>query len=212
MLKASGRLATVLAVSGILMANAKLPETIEVEGGLVSGTPSWGAGVTMFRGIPFAAPPVGENRWRPPQPVKAWNGILQADGFGPACMQTRRPLNERSWNSGIAGYSEDCLYLNIWTPAKSADEKLPVMVWIYGGGGVEGSGAEAIYDGNGLAKRGVVYVTLNYRVNVFGWMAHPSLTEESPHRPSGNYGALDQLAAIRWVRNNIAGFGGDPDR
>lgn len=205
---------TILLIAGgalVMPASAELPGIIETEDGPVSGTPSWGAGVTMFRGIPFAAPPVGDNRWRPPQPVKPRNGVLVADAFGPACMQTERQLNRRSWNSGIAGYSEDCLYLNIWTPAKSPDERLPVMIWIYGGGGVEGSGAEAIYDGNGLAKKGVVYVTFNYRVNVFGWMAHPALTRESKHNASGNYGALDQLAAIRWVRKNIDGFGGDPD-
>lgn len=195
----------------VMSASAELPEVIQIDSGRVSGTPSWGAGVTLFRGIPFAAPPVGDNRWRPPQPVDPWDDVLVADRFEPACMQTQRPLNRRSWNSGVAGYSEDCLYLNIWTPATSQDEKLPVMVWIYGGGGVEGSGAESIYDGNGLAKKGVVYVTFNYRVNVFGWMAHPELTRESRHDASGNYGALDQLAAIKWVRKNIRKFGGDPE-
>ncbi|MEJ2130262.1 MAG: carboxylesterase family protein, partial [Gammaproteobacteria bacterium] len=166
----------------------------------------------MYRGIPFAAPPAGDLRWRPPQPPRPWDGVLAAEHFAPACMQRRRPLLEASWASGVNGYSEDCLYLNIWTPAASGDDALPVMVWIYGGGGVEGSGGEALYDGNGLAKKGVVVVTFNYRVNVFGWFAHPELTRESPEHASGNYGALDQIAALRWVQNNIARFGGDPKR
>lgn len=190
---------------------AALQEPIEVEGGVLEGTPSWGFGVRMYRGIPFAAPPVGDLRWRPPQPVVPWKGVRRADRFGPACMQRQRPLNQAAHNTGIAGYSEDCLYLNVWTAARSTAEKLPVMVWIYGGGGVEGSGAEPIYDGNGLAKKGVVLVTINYRVNVFGWMAHPQLSAESPEGASGNYGALDQIAALKWVKNNISAFGGDPD-
>jgi para-nitrobenzyl esterase len=195
-----------------LTAVAGIEEPIRVEGGLVSGTPSWGHGVRMYRGIPFAAPPAGDLRWRPPQPPRPWDGVLAAEHFAPACMQRRRPLLEASWASGVNGYSEDCLYLNIWTPAASGDDALPVMVWIYGGGGVEGSGGEALYDGNGLAKKGVVVVTFNYRVNVFGWFAHPELTRESPEHASGNYGALDQIAALRWVQNNIARFGGDPKR
>ncbi len=114
------------------------------------------------------------------------------------------------WNDDVYPESEDCLYLNVWTPASSASERLPVMVWIYGGGGVQGSGSEQFYAGDGLAKKGVVVVTFNYRVNVFGWMAHPELTKESPHHSSGNYGALDQIAALQWVQRNIAAFGGDP--
>ena len=189
-----------------------LAEAIPVEGGRVIGTRSWGYGVRMYRGIPFAAPPVGDLRWRPPQPVIPWEGELKANHFGPSPMQQERPPLEALHNDGTHPYNEDCLYLNVWTPARDVDEKLPVMVWIYGGRGVEGSGSEELYDPNGLAKKGVVVVTFNYRVNVFGWMAHPELTEESPNDSSGNYGALDQIAALKWVQNNIAGFGGDSDR
>jgi para-nitrobenzyl esterase len=126
-------------------------------------------------------------------------------------MQQKRPMFQAAWSDGTTPLNEDCLYLNVWTPARSASDRLPVMVWIYGGGGVGGSGSEGLYDPNGLAKKGVVVVTFNYRVNVFGWMAHPELTKESEHRSSGNYGALDQIAALRWVKNNIAQFGGDPN-
>jgi para-nitrobenzyl esterase len=189
---------------------AAVPEPVSVEGGQVSGTASWGFGVRMYRGIPFAAPPVGVLRWRPPQPVVPWSGVRKADHFSSACMQEARAKFTAPWNTGISGYSEDCLYLNVWTPAQSVADALPVMVWIYGGGGREGSGGEPLYDPSNLAKRGVVVVSFNYRVNVFGWMAHPELTTESAVHASGNYGALDQIAALRWVRANIAAFGGDP--
>src|ERR1051326_8305981 len=189
-----------------------IQEPIKVEGGLISGTPGWGWGVREYLGIPFAAPPVGNLRWKAPQPVVPWSGIRAADRFSPACMQRQYPADSSSWNRGLINTSEDSLSLNFWTPAVSGNEKLPVLVWIYGGGGVNGSSAEPIYDGNATAKQGVVVVSMNYRVGVFGWMAHPDLTKESEHRASGNYGSLDQLAAIRWVKNNIAGFGGDPDK
>jgi para-nitrobenzyl esterase len=191
---------------------AGIGEPVKVEGGLVSGTPGWGWNVREFRGIPFAAPPVGNLRWRPPQPVVPWKGVRAADRFSPACVQRQQPTSSGSWNQGLINTSEDCLYLNVWTPAASAAERLPVLVWIYGGGGTAGSTAEPIYDGNALAKKGVVVVSANYRVNVFGWFAHPELSSESQHKSSGNYGALDQLAAVRWVKNNIAQFGGDPDK
>lgn len=191
---------------------AGISEPIKVEGGLVSGTPGWGWGVREYRGIPYAAPPVGDLRWRPPQPVVPWQGVRAADRFSPACMQREMSPSSGSWNAGLISRSEDCLYLNVWTPAASADERLPVLVWIHGGGGVSGSSAEPIYDGNALAKRGVVVVSINYRLNVFGWFAHPELTRESEHRSSGNYGALDQVAALQWVKNNIAQFGGDPGK
>jgi para-nitrobenzyl esterase len=191
---------------------AGIQEPIKVEGGSVSGTPGWGWGVREYLGIPFAAPPVGNLRWRPPQPVAPWQGVRAADRFSPACMQRQYDANNGSWNRGLINTSEDCLYLNVWTPAASAGEKLPVLVWIYGGGGVNGSTAEPIYDGNAIAKKGVVVVSVNYRLNVFGWFAHPELTRESGHHASGNYGSLDQLAGIRWVKNNIAQFGGDPNK
>ncbi|MBV9081497.1 MAG: carboxylesterase family protein, partial [Acidobacteriaceae bacterium] len=189
-----------------------IQEPITVEGGLVSGTPGWGWGVREYLGIPFAAPPVNELRWKPPQAVVPWQGVRAADRFSPACMQRAQSPNSGSWNRGLINTSEDCLYLNVWTPASSATERLPVLVWIYGGGGVSGSTAEPIYDGNAIAKKGVVVVSMNYRVNVFGWFAHPELTKESPHHASGNYGSLDQLAGIQWVKSNIAQFGGDPSK
>ena len=189
-----------------------IKEPIRVEGGLVSGTPGWAWGVREYLGIPFAAPPVGNLRWRPPQAVTPWQGVRAADRFSAACMQRQYAPDNGSWNRGLIHTSEDCLYLNVWTPAASAGERLPVLVWIYGGGGVNGSTAEPIYDGNAIAKKGVVVVSMNYRLNVFGWFAHPELTRESEHHSSGNYGSLDQLAGIRWVKNNIAQFGGDPGR
>jgi para-nitrobenzyl esterase len=187
-----------------------IQEPVKIEGGLISGTPGWGWGIREYLGIPFAAPPVGKLRWRPPQPAEPWQGVRAADRFSPACMQRALEPNGGSWNRGLINTSEDCLYLNVWTPATSAGERLPVLVWIYGGGGVNGSTAEPIYDGNAIAKQGVVVVSMNYRLNVFGWLAHPELTKESPHHASGNYGSLDQLAGIQWVKRNIAQFGGDP--
>jgi para-nitrobenzyl esterase len=192
---------------------AAIQEPIKVEGGLVSGTPGWAWGVRQYRGIPFAAPPVGNRRWRPPQPVIPWQGVRAADQFSPACMQGGPGWTaEQIFDPGLRHRSEDCLYLNVWTPAASASERLPVLVWIYAGAGIMGSTARPLYDGNALAKKGVVVVSANYRLGVFGWFAHPELTKESEHRSSGNYGALDQLAALQWVQRNIAQFGGDPSK
>ena len=132
-----------------------------------------------FRGIPFAAPPVGNLRWRPPQPVVPWQGVRSMQNFGPPCMQQEQPINGLSWNRHVLPFSEDCLYLNVWTPATAPTERLPVLVWIYGGGGVLGYAGDPRYDGSMLAKKGVVVVSMNYRVNVFGWLAHPELTKES---------------------------------
>jgi para-nitrobenzyl esterase len=201
-----------LAALAVLPLLAGIQEPIKVEGGSISGTPGWGWGVREYLGIPFAAPPVGNLRWRPPQPVTPWQGVRVADRFSPACKQRQYDANSSSWNRGLIDTSEDCLYVNVWTPAGSAGERLPVLVWIYGGGGTAGSTAEPLYDGNTIAKKGVVVVSMNYRVNVFGWFAHPELTRESEHHASGNYGSLDQLAGIQWVKHNIAQFGGDPDR
>ena len=179
----------------------------------MSGTPGWAWGVRQYRGIPLAAPPVGNRRWRPPQPVIPWSGVRAADEFSPACMQGGPGFTaEQIFDPGIRHRSEDCLYLNVWTPAASASERLPVMVWIYAGAGIMGSTARPYYDGNALAKKGVVVVSANYRLGVFGWFAHPELTKESEHHSSGNYGVLDQIAALQWVRKNIAQFGGDPDK
>src|SRR5262245_23451566 len=183
-------------------------ETVRVEGGLISG--SVVDGVRRYKGIPFAAPPVGELRWKAPRPVGAWEGVRECDAFGPDCPQA--PYSESSiYYSPPRKQSEDCLYLNVWTAAK-AGEKRPVMVWIHGGALTRGSGATRSYDGTALAKKGVVLVTINYRLGPLGYFAHPELSAESPHRSSGNYGVLDQIAALKWTQKNIAAFGGDPGR
>ncbi|HEX8483877.1 carboxylesterase/lipase family protein, partial [Sphingomonas sp.] len=187
--------------------------TVAVEGGKLAGTvDERDASVRSFRGIPFAAPPVGDLRWREPQPIAPWSGVRPAKSFAARCMQL--PLySDMMFRS--PGVSEDCLYLNVWTPAaldRPARTKLPVLVYVYGGGFQAGDGSEKRYDGAALAKRGIVVVTMNYRLGVFGSMAHPELTAQSPHRASGNYGLLDQAAAIAWVKRNVAAFGGDPAR
>ena len=163
-------------------------------------------GIRSFKGVPFAAPPVGELRWKPPQPVKPWTEPRLCVKFGPACPQQGKDLY-----GPVGETSEDCLYLNVWTPAKNADARLPVMFWIHGGGFFVGTGGKPCYDGAELVKRGeVVVVTCNYRLGPFGFLAHPALTAESPNHASGNYGMMDQVAALQWVRENIAAFGGDP--
>ncbi len=167
------------------------------------------SGVKTFKGVPFAAPPVGNLRWREPQPVQNWSGVRKADKFGPRAMQLPvfGDMNFRS-----DGMSEDCLYLNVWTPAKTGNEKLAVLVYFYGGGFIAGDGSEPRYDGESMARRGIVAVTVNYRLGVFGFFAHSELTKESPHHASGNYGLLDQNAALLWVQKNIVAFGGDPKK
>ena len=176
-----------------------------VAGGTLQGAAS--GSIHTFKGVPYAAPPVGERRWREPQPVAKWTKVRPATQFGPRAMQLAL-FGDMNFRSN--GVSEDCLYLNVWTGAKAAREKRPVLVYFYGGGFVAGDGSEPRYDGEALAKRGIVAVTVNYRLGVFGFMAHPELTKESPHHASGNYGLLDQQAALQWVRANIAAFGGDP--
>jgi para-nitrobenzyl esterase len=191
-----------------------LTQPVKVEGGLVSGVPGTHAGITAFRGVPFAAPPVGDNRWKAPQPAVAWTGVRKAAAFGPSCIQ-RIVQESKPWTYEFMTHgeiSEDCLSLNIWTAAQSASEKRPVLVWIYGGANTEGSGMVPVYDGEGLASKGLVVVNFNYRVGVLGFLAHPELSKEAPSHASGNYGLLDQIAAVKWVHENIAGFGGDPDR
>ena len=184
-------------------------DRVKTENGIVeAGAPS--DGVRAFKGIPFGQPPVGDLRWREPQPVKNWKGVRSAAKFGPRCMQRTSPNADYWFRSD--GMSEDCLYLNVWTPAKSDKERLPVLVYIFGGGFQNGDGSEPRYDGESMAKRGMVAVTVNYRTNVFGFFAHPELTKESPHHASGNYGLLDQVAALKWVQKNISEFGGDPKR
>ncbi|MBC6989550.1 carboxylesterase/lipase family protein [Hymenobacter sp. BT491] len=181
---------------------------VKTANGVLEGTTA-ASGIREFKGVPFAAPPVGDLRWREPQPVKSWTNVRPAKQFGPRAMQL--PLfGDMNFRSN--GVSEDCLYLNVWTPAKTAQEKLPVLVYFYGGGFVAGDGSEPRYDGESMARRGIVAVTVNYRLGVFGFMAHPELSKESPHHASGNYGFLDQSAALRWVQQNIAAFGGDPKK
>ncbi|WP_202910523.1 carboxylesterase/lipase family protein [Hymenobacter sediminis] len=164
-------------------------------------------GIRTFKGVPFAAPPVGELRWKAPQPVQNWTEVRPAKAFGPRAMQLP-VFGDMNFRSN--GVSEDCLYLNVWTPAKSSKEKLPVLVYFYGGGFIAGDGSEPRYDGESMARRGIVAVTVNYRLGVFGFLSHPELTKESPNKASGNYGFQDQTAALRWVQQNIAAFGGDP--
>lgn len=181
---------------------------VKTANGLLEGTAEPG-GIRSFKGIPFAAPPVGDLRWKEPQPAKNWTDVRSAQKFGPRAMQ-RAIFGDMGFRSN--GMSEDCLYLNVWTPAKSDKERLPVLVYFYGGGFVAGDGSEARYDGESMARQGIVAITVNYRLGAFGFMAHPELTAESPHKASSNYGYLDQSAALRWVRQNIAAFGGDPKR
>jgi para-nitrobenzyl esterase len=167
------------------------------------------SGIRSFKGIPFAKAPVGDLRWKEPQPAENWTGVRKADKFGASPMQANVFGDMRFRSPGI---SEDCLFLNVWTPAKSAKEKLPVLVYFYGGGFVAGDGSESRYDGESLAKKGIVTLTVNYRLGVFGFLAHPELTKESAHQSSGNYGLMDQQAALKWVKENIGAFGGDPNR
>ncbi len=190
--------------------------TVKVENGVVQGLPAADPRITSFKGIPFAAPPVGENRWRAPQPADDWDGVLMAYDFAPASMQARIEIDEsniytREWSvDPDIPMDEDCLYLNVWTPAHSADERLPVYVWYFGGGLQVGNTAEMEFDGERIARRGIVVVTVNYRLNVFGFLCHPEITAEAPDAPA-NFGHLDQQAGTRWVKRNIAAFGGDPD-
>jgi para-nitrobenzyl esterase len=188
--------------------SAAITDPVRVDSGLVSGVSGSTDEVRVYKGIPFAAPPLGDLRWRAPQPPAHWEGVRTADQFSPVCMQqTRGPGGA----SGPAP-SEDCLYLNVWTAAKSASERRPVIVWTYGGGFTSGAGSLAMYNGEALAKKGVVVVTYNYRLGVFGFLAHPELTKESGHNASGNYALMDMAAVLRWVQQNIANFGGDPKR
>ncbi len=191
---------------------------VKVEGGNIQGIPSAAEGVTVFKGIPYAAPPVGELRWKRPQPVVKWKGTRKADTFSKICWQPGNAVgtfygNEFYWKEQPE-QSEDCLYLNVWSPSKAIgrpESKLPVAFWVHGGAYFNGYGHEVTMDGDAWAMRGVILVTINYRLGIFGFLAHPELSAESSDGTSGNYGTYDQVAALKWVRENIAQFGGDPD-
>jgi para-nitrobenzyl esterase len=195
------RLLLPLAAAAVVWA---APNEIKIDTGRLSGSAH--DGVVSFKGIPFAAPPVGDLRWRAPQPAKAWTGVRAAAGYSPDCAQKPFPGDAAPLGTPPA---EDCLYLNVWRPDSTA-ARLPVMVWIYGGGFVNGGSSPAVYDGSAFARRGVVFVSFNYRLGRFGFFGHPALTKESPDGPLGNYGYLDQIAALKWIERNIAAFGGDP--
>jgi len=228
--KRAGRRAVLSALFGLLCANLA-SAAVTIEAGQVEGTAQ--DGMTVYLGIPFAAPPVGDLRWRAPQPAVKWTGVKSAAAFAPACTGGGSPSGIRTQATGRArgaapapapaqargrqgapgaGSSEDCLYLNVWTPAKAANERLPVMVWIYGGGFVGGSTAGALTTGERLASKGVIVVSVAYRVGPLGYLVHPGLSAESKDRVSGNYGVLDMIAGLQWVKKNIAAFGGDPGK
>ena len=191
-------IAALLSISATFAATSGLETVVKIDSGWVSGS---GTAVRSYKGIPFAAPPVGNLRWKAPQPVQPWKGIRIAKSFPAMCPQFQFVPGPQS---------EDCLGLNVWTPAHSASEKLPVMVWIHGGGFVLGASSQSAYDGETLATQGVVVVSINYRLGIFGFLAHPELSKESPQGVSGNYGLLDMAAGLDWVKRNIASFGGDP--
>lgn len=189
---------------------------VNVKNGMIQGLPAADPRITSFKGIPFAAPPTGKNRWRAPQPAGNWDGVRKAFEFAPISLQSHPGIDKsniysREWavDPDIA-MNEDCLYLNVWTPACSTKEKLPVYVWYFGGGLQVGNTAEMEFDGERIARRGIVVVTVNYRLNVFGFLSHPEITAQAPEAPA-NFGHLDQQAGTRWVKHNIAAFGGDPD-
>jgi len=217
-------------VAGMANASAMIPEQVRIETGLLAGTFSAGQPtVRVFKGIPFAAPPLGENRWRAPQPAAKWEGVRHADAFGAPCIAGAPAQGRGGGARGGAGApaqasppaqvapareparSEDCLYANVWTSANNANDRRPVMLWIYGGGFTGGSGGLAWYDGENLAAKGPVIVTFNYRLGTFGFFAHPELAKESGRNASGNYGMMDAIAMLQWVKKNISAFGGDPN-
>ena len=205
--------AAILFATTALVAFAAANEPIQVDGGLVVGVPGNDASIMTYKSIPFAAPPVGDLRWRAPQPVVPWKGLHATDKYPPSCVQDI-PNANLPWTHEFMVHNdigEDCLYLNVFVPANAGAKKLPVFVYIYGGGFRQGGTAVPIYDGEGLAKKGLLVVTINYRVGVMGFLALPELTMESGYNASGNYGLLDQIAGLKWVQRNISKFGGDPN-
>jgi len=186
-----------------------LTNDVSISNGKLQGTFNDATKIRSFKGIPYALPPVGERRWKEPEAPANWQGVRKADHF------SHMPVQKRVYADMIFRadtMSEDCLYLNVWTPAKTANAKLPVLVYFYGGGFSAGDGSETRYDGESMAQKGIVSLTINYRLGIFGFFSHPELTAESSHHASGNYGLLDQYAALKWVKANIAAFGGDPDK
>src|SRR5205809_6155802 len=229
------RIGLLLLLSGVLFVvvrpSAMIPDQVRIDTGVLAGVVgATQPAVRMFKGIPYAAPPLGENRWRAPQPAAKWDGVRNADAFGAPCAAGAPFGGGRGGNRRARGdapapapaaaaapppepaRSEDCPYLNVWTSAKSANDKRPVMLWIYGGGFTGGSGGLTWYDGENLAAKGPVIVTINYRLGSLGFFAHPDLAKEAGHPGSGNYGMMDAIAALQWVKRNIAAFGGDPNK
>jgi para-nitrobenzyl esterase len=218
-------------VVGTTQLRAMISEQVKIDSGLVAGTASGQPSVRVFKGIPFAAPPVGENRWKAPQPVAKWDDVRKADAFGAPCAAGPAGGGRGGGRGAAPGApapgaaappapaappreparAEDCLYLNVWTSANSPNDRRPVMMWIYGGGFTGGSGGLAWYDGENLASKGPVIVTMNYRLGSLGFFAHPELAKESGHNASGNYGMMDAIAALQWIKRNISAFGGDPN-
>lgn len=208
----------VFLLAQILLISASFGQSapqIHIQNGNIAGSTSADGKVASFKGIPFAAPPVGALRWKAPQAAANWSGVRDCTKFGPSAVQ-QPPAPFFVWSEEFLAppspISEDCLYLNVWTPAPiSLADKKPVIVWIHGGGFMSGAGSCPIYDGEGMAKKGVVFVSINYRLGVFGFLAHPELNWESGHNASGNYAFLDMMAALKWVQQNIEAFGGDPN-
>jgi para-nitrobenzyl esterase len=192
-----------------LAAVATAADRVKIDAGTLEGTVNSDSSIRIFRGVPFAAPPVGNLRWQPPQPVRPWTGVRKADQFGPHCVQGQVFSDIVFRDKEM---SEDCLNLTVWAPSKPTAARLPVYVWFYGGGFAAGCEDEPRYDGESFAKKGIVVVNVNYRLGIFGFFSHPELTAESAHKASGNYGLLDQMAALQWVHRNIAAFGGDPNK
>src|SRR5215813_740669 len=230
------RIGLLLLLTGVLFVisrpSAMVPDQVRIDTGMLAGVVgTTQPTVRVFKGIPYAAPPLGENRWRAPQPAAKWDGVRDATAFGAPCAAGAPFGGRGGGNRGVArggaapaqppaaaapprepARSEDCLYLNVWTSAKAANDKRPVMLWIYGGGFTGGSGGMAWYDGENLAAKGPVIVTMNYRLGSLGFFAHPDLAKETGHSGSGNYGMMDAIAALQWVKRNIGAFGGDPNK
>ena len=199
----------IMRIAAVAQGNNAFPVRATIENGTIEGNYDTQTGIQKYFGIPFAKPPVGDLRWKAPQSVANWKGVKETKKFGPRPMQTIVFGDMKSRSDGV---SEDCLYLNVWTPAKSNTKDLPVLLYFYGGGFVAGDASEPRYDGESMAKKGIVVITCNYRLNIFGFLALPELSAETSYKGSGNYGLLDQVAAMKWVQKNIAAFGGDPKR